>query len=196
MQVDSKVTALVSELSVEKPTDHSAQSLRASSFDITLDVDLAGPQHKYHIAIGNIAANTSVSVLIPLLFSTSDTIYDLSWQALVHFIYTGDIRFAPLRSQGLDIRRAAQVKHEKRHPDLPPLCSPKSVYRLAVIVSAMDKPRGLELMYGWLCIQVDIPVLKELAQQDIKAKITSLSSSRELFSRFSSMYVSLRAIEP
>ena len=56
-------------------------------------------------------------------------------QALVHYIYTGSIHFAPLKSQGLAFRRSEQAKHRAKSPHLPPLCSPKSMYRLADFVS-------------------------------------------------------------
>lgn len=66
--------------------------------------------------------------------------YRCSWRALVHFIYTGKIYFATLKSQGLALYVAEQVKHRHKNPRLPPLCSPKSIYRLADIVSSTTLP--------------------------------------------------------
>ncbi|KAI0761408.1 hypothetical protein BC629DRAFT_995759 [Irpex lacteus] len=111
-------------------------------------LELAGSQYKYRVVIPDVAATT--------------------WQALVHFIYSGEIYFAPLKSQGLTLRAAEQIKHREKHPHLPPLCSPKSIYRLADFV-------GIE-------------ELKFLAREDLKTKITSENVAREIFSRFSSMY--------
>ncbi|KAI0761409.1 hypothetical protein BC629DRAFT_995836 [Irpex lacteus] len=111
-------------------------------------LELAGTRYKYRVVIPDVAAKT--------------------WQALVHFIYTGTIHFAPLKSQGLELRREEENQHREKNPHLPPLCSPKSVYRLAEFV-------GLE-------------ELKHLAQKDLKAKITKETVAREVFSRFSSMY--------
>lgn len=73
--------------------------------------------------------------LLKVELSAHDRLYYSSWQALVHFIYTGTIHFAPLKSQGLELRREEQNQHREKNQHLPPLCSPKSVYRLAEFVS-------------------------------------------------------------
>jgi hypothetical protein len=57
-----------------------------------------------------------------------------SWQAMVYYMYTSKISFAPLKSEGARARRAAIENYKLLHPDVPPLCSPKSMYRLADIV--------------------------------------------------------------
>ncbi|KAI0761405.1 hypothetical protein BC629DRAFT_1597304 [Irpex lacteus] len=103
---------------------------------------------KYRIMIPDIAANT--------------------WQAFVYFIYTGHIHFAPLESEGKDFRRAEQAKHKEKNPSLPPLCSPKSIYRVAH--------------------HFDIAELKELARKDLMSKVTPKTVAKEIFSKFSSMY--------
>ena len=53
------------------------------------------------------------------------------WEALLFYVYTGKIAFAPLRSEGTEERMSAIKQHEHDHPHQPPLVSPKSVYRLA-----------------------------------------------------------------
>ena len=53
------------------------------------------------------------------------------WEALLFYVYTGKIAFAPLRSEGAEERTSAMKQHEHDHPHQPPLVSPKSVYRLA-----------------------------------------------------------------
>ncbi|KAI0086240.1 hypothetical protein BDY19DRAFT_1059097 [Irpex rosettiformis] len=111
-------------------------------------LELVGSQYKYRVVVPDMAANT--------------------WQALVHFVYTGTIHFAPLKSQGLELRQAEQTKHREKNPHLPPLCSPKSIYRLADSV-------GLD-------------ELKILARRDLEARISEENIIREVFSKFSSMY--------
>ncbi|KAG1737501.1 uncharacterized protein EDB91DRAFT_1140199 [Suillus paluster] len=53
----------------------------------------------------------------------TDTAFN-TWEALLYYLYTDEIVFAPLRSQASKI-----AKH--RSLDEPPPCSPKSMYRLA-----------------------------------------------------------------
>ncbi|KAI0339999.1 hypothetical protein BDW22DRAFT_1360473 [Trametopsis cervina] len=107
-----------------------------------------GKQYKYQLIVPDVAANT--------------------WQALVVFIYTGTIRFAPLRSQGLEFYRTERTKHRETNPRWPALCSPKSVYRLADIVGLKE--------------------LKILAFDDLKSRITEMTINREIFSKFTATY--------
>lgn len=58
------------------------------------------------------------------------------WHALIYYVYTGTINFAPLRSQGVAYRTQQIIEHHEKNPDHPVLCSPKSMYRLADIVSS------------------------------------------------------------
>ncbi|KAG1848585.1 hypothetical protein C8R48DRAFT_778800 [Suillus tomentosus] len=53
----------------------------------------------------------------------TDTAFN-TWQALLYYLYTDEIVFAPLRSQGSRPARRCSI-------DGPPPCSPKSMYRLA-----------------------------------------------------------------
>ncbi|KAG1854898.1 hypothetical protein F4604DRAFT_1685906 [Suillus subluteus] len=53
----------------------------------------------------------------------TDTAFN-TWQALLYYLYTDEIVFAPLRSQRSEIARHCSL-------DGPPPCSPKSMYRLA-----------------------------------------------------------------
>ena len=53
------------------------------------------------------------------------------WEALLFYVYSGKIAFAPLRSEGAEERMLAMKQHKHDHPHQPPLVSPKSVYRLA-----------------------------------------------------------------
>ncbi|EKM49898.1 uncharacterized protein PHACADRAFT_179263 [Phanerochaete carnosa HHB-10118-sp] len=91
-----------------------------------------------------------------------------TWRALIFFIYTGKVYFSPLRAYGLENRRKALRCHAAQNPDLPALCSPKSLYRLADIIS--------------------LPSLKSLAEADIKRQLSVTCIAEELFSCFSSTY--------
>ncbi|KIO03982.1 hypothetical protein M404DRAFT_26602 [Pisolithus tinctorius Marx 270] len=90
-----------------------------------------------------------------------------TWKALVFYIYTGHISFAPLRSQPLI---STHIHHGPT--DYAPMCSPKSMYRLA------DK--------------YDLKALKEQARTDIQSKITAQNVVPELFSTFASRYPDVR----
>ncbi|KAL6300190.1 hypothetical protein BKA93DRAFT_541994 [Sparassis latifolia] len=59
-----------------------------------------------------------------------------TWQWLVYYLYTGEIAFAPLQSQGAEYRATERKRYQTEHPQHPPLCSPKSMYRLADMVGA------------------------------------------------------------
>jgi hypothetical protein len=99
-------------------------------------LELVGAECTHRVVVPDVAANTYVcrGVLDSL------RLIRYSMQALIHFIYTGHIHFAPLKSQGLAFRRSEKVKHREKNPHLPPLCSPKSVYRLANFVSSNILP--------------------------------------------------------
>ncbi|KAJ3526498.1 hypothetical protein NM688_g8254 [Phlebia brevispora] len=110
------------------------------------------------------------SIVIPGIASTT-------WQALIYYIYTGCVTFAPLRSQGVEVRKQAITEYHAQNPDLPTLCSPKSMYRLADIIVA--EPFGTK---------VGLKELKSLAQADIRLKISESTVVEEIFSQFSSLY--------
>ncbi|KAI6164187.1 hypothetical protein EDD17DRAFT_379521 [Pisolithus thermaeus] len=90
-----------------------------------------------------------------------------TWKALIFHIYTGRISFGPLRSQpstGTSLRSGSA--------DHTPLCSPKSMYRVA------DK--------------YDLKGLKALARANIQSKITAQNVVPEVFSTFASRYPDIR----
>lgn len=97
-----------------------------------------------------------------------------TWQALLSYLYTGRVAFAPLRS-------AVQSSNDRtntvnlRHPFDPPLCSPKSMYRLA------DK-------YG-------LEELKKLAYDNICSQLTADNVLPEVFSKFTSRFSEIRELE-
>ncbi|CAL1713803.1 unnamed protein product [Somion occarium] len=98
-----------------------------------------------------------------------------TWEALLFYIYTGKINFAPLRSQGAEGRMQAMKQHKYDHPHRPPLCSPKSVYRLA------DK--------------VGLEALKVRASSDLRTKLHSTMILDEVFSKFSSRYCDIMSMQ-
>lgn len=55
-----------------------------------------------------------------------------SWKSLFFYRCTGEILFAPLKSQGVNSR--SNYIREKTVTVAPPPCSPKSIYVLAVLV--------------------------------------------------------------
>ena len=54
----------------------------------------------------------------------------IRWNALIFYLCTGDIYFKPLRSQELPTEKSPWPQATE-----PPACSPKSMYRLADMVS-------------------------------------------------------------
>ncbi|KAI0927678.1 hypothetical protein AcV5_008151 [Taiwanofungus camphoratus] len=90
----------------------------------------------------------------------------MTWQSLVFYLYTGQLNFAPLKSQGA---RFLATETEL------PLCSPKSMYRLA------DK--------------LGLDELKEHALEDIRSKLSTDNVLDELFSQFTSRYPDVMEVE-
>lgn len=96
----------------------------------------------------------------------------VTFQALLRYLYTNEIEFAPWGSAE---RRKARAREETTEPCEPPKPSPKSVYRLA------DK--------------YEIPGLKKLALEQIKRDISKCDIVEEAFSKFTSRYPELRELE-
>ncbi|KAI0072281.1 hypothetical protein K474DRAFT_1678790 [Panus rudis PR-1116 ss-1] len=109
----------------------------------------------YNVVITDIAANT--------------------WDALVFYILTGRMNFAPLRSEGIESRMVELSQFRHDNPYLPLPCSPKSVYRLA------DK--------------VGLDGLKDDSLKKIRDSIGPNTIVDELFSKFSSRYPEVLQIE-
>lgn len=89
---------------------------------------------EHTVLVTDVAANTFVDFDCTKACARVD-LNVLRWEALLFYIYTGTIFFAPLRSEGAEERMCAVKQHKHDHPYRPPLCSPKSVYRLADKVS-------------------------------------------------------------
>jgi len=94
-------------------------------------------------------------------------------QAFALYVFTGKIKFAPLRSQSASSQEQTAIRH--RQPQEGPRCSPKFMYRLAH-------------MY-------DIKDLQEIALKDIKSKLSGDNILTELFSSFTSRYPEVQKSE-
>ncbi|KAH8078387.1 hypothetical protein BXZ70DRAFT_961562 [Cristinia sonorae] len=91
-----------------------------------------------------------------------------TWRALIFYISTGRVEFAPLRSEGLEKRQEFLSRHSTEHPLLPCPCSPKSMYRLADIVGLNE--------------------LKAKAFDNLQSRLDSSKILNEVFSEFTSRY--------
>ncbi|KAF9793428.1 hypothetical protein BJ322DRAFT_1103822 [Thelephora terrestris] len=95
-----------------------------------------------------------------------------TFQALLRYLYTNEIEFAPW---GSTERREARTRETVSEPYGIPKPSPKSVYRLA------DK--------------YEIPELKELALRQIQQDLFKCDITEEVFSKYTSWYPKLRELE-
>ncbi|TBU43628.1 hypothetical protein BD309DRAFT_91058 [Dichomitus squalens] len=91
-----------------------------------------------------------------------------TWKAFIFYTYFGELNFAPLASQ-------LQKQAMKAESDTAPLCSPKSMYRVAH--------------------KYNIPSLQKKAIEDIKAKLSPLNILEEIFTSFTSRYPDVRNME-
>ena len=57
-------------------------------------------------------------------------LHSIRLEAMIFYIYTGNIYFLPLRSRGAKVREKAKATHSMNHPKRP-ACSCKSIYRFA-----------------------------------------------------------------
>jgi len=105
------------------------------------------------------------------------------FQALLRYLYTGEIEFAPWGSAERRDARAREGISESSGILKP---SPKSIYRLADKV--MILPYGL-LSSGTDVVQYDVPELKQLALRQIQQDISKCDITEEVFSKYTSWSV-------
>ena len=74
--------------------------------------------------------------------------FPCSWMSLFFYLCAESIKFAPLKSQGLDTRTRYIQEETDRHPHVPPPCSPKAIHSLAVAVSVC---RIRHILLGFPC---------------------------------------------
>ncbi|KIP03404.1 hypothetical protein PHLGIDRAFT_121629 [Phlebiopsis gigantea 11061_1 CR5-6] len=96
-----------------------------------------------------------------------------TWNAFIFYIYTGDVVFAPLKSQ-VQMPEPGTVRRDGLTAAAP-RCSPKSMYRLADELGLDD--------------------LKTLAKKDIESKLSADNILAELFSGFTAKYDDIRDME-
>ncbi|KAI0645437.1 hypothetical protein C8Q79DRAFT_692823 [Trametes meyenii] len=135
--------------------------------DVTIEDQLlsTGPQEPSSMVVP--AEHRAKSSLLETLV-VKDTAYR-TWNALVFYAYTHQIKFLPLKSQG----RAAIT--DVQNVSEPPACSPKSMYRMA-------------MKYGNTELQA-------LAIHDIRTKLSTQNILEELFSRFTSRYPEIQTMQ-
>ncbi|KAH7888627.1 hypothetical protein F5I97DRAFT_1925146 [Phlebopus sp. FC_14] len=92
-----------------------------------------------------------------------------TWRAFVYYCYTGQVAFSPIRSQNVGNQFPQQAD------GCPPLCSPKSMYRLA----------------DMLCIEH----LKKEAFEALKTKLSPSNIVEETFSFFTSRHPEIHNME-
>ncbi|EKM49883.1 uncharacterized protein PHACADRAFT_214399 [Phanerochaete carnosa HHB-10118-sp] len=88
-------------------------------------------------------------------------------EALIFYIYTGNIYFLPLRSHGTKVREEAKAKHHIERKNRP-YCSCKSIYRFAD--------------------EVGLAELKQQAENRLFSQLDAENILDELFSRFTLQY--------
>ncbi|KAL6300195.1 hypothetical protein BKA93DRAFT_829264 [Sparassis latifolia] len=177
LSTDSYAYELDSDIDEEDdgdPHDDSGDISRAlSQHDAPDGGTLSSQQDLAILPNGSAPLSPTSNVTVPAAGSPLRTIVIpdaafITWQSLVFYLYTGTVSFAPLRSQGLQVRMVEKEQHSRKFPRRPPLCSPKSMYRLA------DK--------------LGIDQLKELAAADIRTKLSADNILDELFSSFTNQH--------
>ncbi|PSS15404.1 hypothetical protein PHLCEN_2v3280 [Hermanssonia centrifuga] len=129
--------------------------------DSDLPVDDASSARKGTGGIGRI-------VILPhVAYST--------WKALIFYLVTGEVAFAPLKSQRKESVKEADTDDQSPPNSSAPLCSPKSMYRIAD--------------------QLELEDLKVLAQNDILSKLSADNILSELFSEFTSKHETICDLE-
>lgn len=98
-----------------------------------------------------------------------------TWHAFILYLYTGKVSFAPLHSEGEQVREQYVLNYRRRYPDLPIPCSCKSMYRLA------DK--------------LGMRNLKELSLQHLAFRLSANSILTEILSKFTSRFEEVRRVE-
>ncbi|TBU29591.1 hypothetical protein BD311DRAFT_756443 [Dichomitus squalens] len=117
---------------------------------------------------GQLPSESKKAIVRPGRVVHLDDVAYTTWKAFIFFAYFGELNFAPLKSQP-GSRRMKPASHAA------PLCSPKSMYRIAH--------------------KYDILSLREKAVADIKAKLSPSNILEEIFTTFTSLYPEVRDVE-
>ncbi|KAI0094477.1 hypothetical protein BDY19DRAFT_21772 [Irpex rosettiformis] len=98
-----------------------------------------------------------------------------TWEAVLYWLYTGTIQFAPLTSEGRSQRETAVKVARQANPDRPPPVSCKSVYRIADALK--------------------LESLKKQALAHLEHRLSMQTYLDEVFSDFTSKYEEVRKLE-
>ncbi|KAH9943907.1 hypothetical protein B0H21DRAFT_747540 [Amylocystis lapponica] len=98
-----------------------------------------------------------------------------TWEALLFYLYTGNIKFAPLTSEGEEVRQSVIDMSSLTNPDRPAPCSCKSIYRLA------DK--------------MNLELLRDCAIKYLQSRLSVGNILEEVFSVFTSRYEEVQKME-
>lgn len=98
-----------------------------------------------------------------------------TWECLLLYIYSGAIRFAPLKSEGLDVYKEFSKSHKTEKSASSTSCSCKSVFRVAK--------------------QMEMKDLQMLALDHLRSRLTVTNIVEEIFSKFTSQYEEAMKIE-
>ncbi|PCH43153.1 hypothetical protein WOLCODRAFT_164274 [Wolfiporia cocos MD-104 SS10] len=98
-----------------------------------------------------------------------------TWEAFLYYLYTGRVVFAPLTSEGEDIRGSFVSSYMADKPYMPAPCSCKSMYRLAD--------------------ELDMIELRELALNHLQSRLSKDTILTEIFSEFTSRYKEVKKVE-
>ncbi|KAH9943871.1 hypothetical protein B0H21DRAFT_884156 [Amylocystis lapponica] len=136
-----------------------------SNFGLNSNVNgLEFPQVKTHLPDGHIVGTYVVTgVASP------------TWAALIFYLYTGTVVFAPLTSEGRMTRGVFIERYRSRNPHRPTPCSCKSMFRLAH--------------------EMGIEELKDLALGYLKSRLSAQTILSEIFSAFTSQYDAVKTLE-
>ncbi|KAH9943870.1 hypothetical protein B0H21DRAFT_660394, partial [Amylocystis lapponica] len=105
------------------------------------------------------------------------------WEALLFYLYTGNITFAPLKSEGDNVRQSFINRRRSKEPNRPAPCSCKSIYRTADEVCGHHLP--LRLINNFM-EQMGLDALKHLALDHLKSRLSAKNILTEIFSTFTS----------
>ncbi|KZT11403.1 uncharacterized protein LAESUDRAFT_268489 [Laetiporus sulphureus 93-53] len=164
----------------EKERQATPRAEVATKSDIE-DTTMAGTGRESSIllASGNDTMSPSVTMIKPVCVGRTIFVHDMAyktWKALIAYLYTGHIEFAPLRSCLQSAKAEGKTAAPPLYPGVKsPSCSPKSMYRLA------DK--------------YDLPELKKLASENIRSQLSAENILDEVFSEFSSRYPEIYQLE-
>lgn len=108
-------------------------------------------------------------------------------ESLIFYVYTGQVYFLPLKSCGRKARQEGLRQHISRYPKYP-ICSPKSMYRLADEVHPSNRYNISEsLIYTHLRPrQFGFDELRQKAKDSIFSQLSAENILHEVFSKFSS----------